>query len=96
MSSLILLGVDTEQVNAIFEKLENNGKANQVLKQALNETAKQARERLSEQAKKVYAIKKTAFRKDMKIKKATVSKPQALCQLGERIVCQILECLRQR
>lgn len=77
MSSLILLGVDTEQVNAIFEKLENNGKANQVLKQALNETAKQARERLSEQTKKVYAIKKTAFRKDMKIKKATVSKPQA-------------------
>ena len=34
MSSLILIGVDMEHVNAIFKKLENKGTHNEAMKKA--------------------------------------------------------------
>lgn len=73
MSSLILIGVDMEHVNAIFKKLENKGTQNEAMKKALNMTAKQARDRLAAEAQKSYAIKKVSFRKEMKIKSATTA-----------------------
>ena len=73
MSSLILIGVDMDRVNAIFRKLENKGTQNEAMKKALNMTAKQARDRLAAEAQKNYVIKKVSFRKEMKIKSATTA-----------------------
>ncbi len=45
-----------------------------VLKNALNSTARQARNLLDDQAKKTYAIGKSGFAKEMKLKSATKSR----------------------
>lgn len=55
-----------------------SGKTRTVMKQAVNETAKQARVQLAKTAQRQYAIKTGRFNKAMKIKKAVVSRPEAV------------------
>ena len=49
----------------------------QALKKALNLTARQARERLAQKAQETYAVKKTSFRKEIKIRSATTNRMSA-------------------
>lgn len=51
--------------------------APKVLKAAINDTAKQGRKDLADEAKKTYAVKNTSFNKSMKINKARVSNLEA-------------------
>ena len=48
-----------------------------VLKNAVNKTARQAKEDLAEKAKDTYVVKKTRFTKAMDTKNATIAKPEA-------------------
>jgi len=48
-----------------------------VLKNAVNKTARQAKEDLAEKAKETYVVKKTRFTKAMATKNATIAKPEA-------------------
>lgn len=57
-----------------------------VLKNAVNATAKEAKTKLAERAKDVYAVKKTKFTKAMGTKNATASNPTATIQVtGEQM-----------
>lgn len=78
MKSLILIGIDTTDARRMLGKLDDKDQSmKKALKKAVNETAKQARKRLADEAKNKYAIKKNRFNKSMKIKNATTSKPVA-------------------
>lgn len=78
MKSLILIGIDTTDVRRMMGKLDDKDQSmKKALKKAVNETAKQARKRLVDEAKKKYAVKKNRFNKSIKIKNATTSKPVA-------------------
>ena len=48
-----------------------------VLKNAVNKTARQAKEDLAEKAKETYVVKKTRFTKAMATKNATIARPEA-------------------
>lgn len=48
-----------------------------VLKNAVNKTARQAKEDLAEKAKETYVVKKTRFTKAMATRNATIAKPEA-------------------
>lgn len=57
-----------------------------VLKNAVNETAKQAKVALAEKAQETYVVKKTRFTKAMATKKATTSRPEAIIKItGEQM-----------
>lgn len=78
MKSLILIGIDTADAKKILGKLtDDNQTMKKALQKAVNETAKQARIRLANEATKTYAVKKNRFNKSMKIRKASISKPIA-------------------
>ncbi|MCF2704201.1 phage tail protein [Enterocloster clostridioformis] len=78
MKSLILIGIDTTDVRRMMGKLDDKDQSmKKALKKAVNETAKQARKRLVDEAKKKYAVKKNRFNESIKIKNATTSKPVA-------------------
>lgn len=53
------------------------GESRKVLKNAVNKTARQAKEDLAEKAKETYVVKKTRFTKAMATKNATIAKPEA-------------------
>lgn len=53
-------------------------KAPNVLKTAINATARQSRRELSTKAKKTYAVKLSGFNKSMKMKDATIGKMEAV------------------
>ncbi len=53
------------------------GESRKVLKNAVNKTARQAKEALAEKAKETYVVKKTRFTKAMATKNATIAKPEA-------------------
>ena len=53
------------------------GESRKVLKNAVNKTARQAKEALAEKAKETYVVKKTRFTKAMATKNATLAKPEA-------------------
>lgn len=71
--------VEDTLIKEIEQKLGNlSKKAPAVLKKAVNDTAKQARKRMAKEAKKKYVLKVRSFNESMKIKKATVQKPEAI------------------
>lgn len=70
--------VQKDLLRKIETKLKDmKSEAPVVLKNAVNETAKQARMELAEEAQKTYTVKDAGFRKAMKMKNATKSKPTA-------------------
>ena len=53
-------------------------KSKEVLKKAVNDTAKQARKEIAQQTQKTYVVKNGKFNKAMKIKRASNSNPTAI------------------
>lgn len=76
---MIEFKVEDNALKSIEQKLGDlSSKAPTVMKKAVNETAKQARKQLASEAQKKYAVKSGSFNKAMKIKNATVRKPEAI------------------
>ncbi len=76
---MIKVDIEKHTIQAIEKKLGAlKDKTPEVLKKAINETAKQARKRLAVEAQKTYVIKSGKFNKAMSIKNATKSKPEAV------------------
>lgn len=79
MGEIIEVEVDQAMLKAIELKLGNlKSKAPRVLKNAVNATARDAKKDLAAKAQKRYTIKTTKFKKQIKQKNATISKPEAL------------------
>lgn len=75
---MIEITYDQNMLAAVERKLGNmKAKAPDVLKRALNETAKQARKDLATEAQKTYVVKSGRFNKAMKIKNATAGNLEA-------------------
>jgi len=76
---LITVEVEKITIHAIEKKLNNvSSKAPDVLKKAINETAKQARKQLAIEAQKTYVMKIGRFNKAMTVKNATKSHLEAV------------------
>lgn len=68
---MIEFKVDEIELKKIEARLDNMGdRASDVLKKAINDTAKQARTRITKQAQTVYAARRGRFNKNMKIENA--------------------------
>lgn len=68
---MIEFRVDDNELKKIETRLDNMGdQASKVLKKAINDTAKQARMRITKQAQTVYAARQGRFNKNMKIENA--------------------------
>lgn len=68
---MIEFKVDDVELKKIETRLDNMGdRASDVLKKAINDTAKQARTRITKQAQTVYAARQGRFNKNMKIENA--------------------------
>lgn len=76
MKAWISIGVNLDEVKAALYKLEPQ-QQNKVLKRALRETAKQAREKLVKQAQDSYTVKNAGFKKAMIIRMVSGSVPAA-------------------
>lgn len=75
---MIEITYDHDMLRQIERKLgKMKGEAPKVLKNAVNQTAKQARKELAAEAQKTYTIKKGGFTKAMKLKSASMSNPEA-------------------
>jgi hypothetical protein len=69
---LITVEVEKNTLRALEKKLDSAGKKiPNVMKKAINETAKQARKQLASEAQKTYVIKSGRFNKSMTLKNAT-------------------------
>lgn len=79
--------VDQNLLKVIENALGNlKGESRKVLKNAVNKTARQAKEALAQRAQQTYIVKKTRFTKAMATKNATVSKPEAIIKItGEQM-----------
>lgn len=77
MSTYIMIGIDTQPVRQMLSKLEPR-KQNAVLRKALRETAKQARERLADKARETYTVESAGFDKSMKIRAFSGKNPRAI------------------
>lgn len=75
---MVTVEVNKNHLKLIENRLGNLQKSKAVLKKAVNDTAKQARKELAQEAQKTYAIKNGKFNKAMKIKQATNSNPTAI------------------
>ena len=84
---MISIDYDQDMLARVEKKLGSmKSEAPKVLKNAVNETAKQARKDLAVAAQKNYAIKNAGFNKAMQIKMATISNPTAIIQnTGKKI-----------
>lgn len=84
---MIEVTVDRGSLKRIERRLgEMGSRAPVVLKNAINQTAKQARKRLGTEAQKTYTVKNVGFNKAMKLKSATVSEMEAVIRAkGEPI-----------
>lgn len=72
---MINIDIDKGQLNHIEVRLGNlSGKTPDVLKNAINQTATQVRERLASEAQKEYTIKTARFKKEMRISRASNQK----------------------
>lgn len=81
-SGLITFEYDQQLLKTIEDALGDlQGESRKVLKNAVNKTAKQAKEKLAEKAEETYVVKKTRFTKAMATKNATVSKPEATIEI---------------
>lgn len=75
---MIEVTYDQDMLQQIERKLGRmRGEAPKVLQRAVNQTAKQARKELAEEAQKTYTIKNGGFNKAMKLKAASKSNPEA-------------------
>ena len=75
---MIEVKIDKKQINRVQNALSSmQSQTPNVLKKAINETAKQARKEMAEKAKQNYALKTSGFNSSMRIKNATVGKLQA-------------------
>lgn len=74
------VNVQLEHGEIILEMLRGAGKRHQlVMKKAVNESAKKAKEKIYHQVKKKYTLKSGSFSKqNLELKRATVSNPQAI------------------
>lgn len=78
-NGLIEFEADSTQLQRIEFKLKNmKNKAPQVLKSAVNATAKAAKKDLANKAKETYAVKSPRFQKAIDMKNATTAKPAAI------------------
>lgn len=59
------------------------GQSRKVLKTAVNQTAKQARERLANKAKETYVVQKSRITKTIEMENATSAKPQATIKFSD-------------
>lgn len=76
---MIRVEVEKATIQSIEKKLNTlDKKMPDVLKQAINETAKQARKQLTTEAQRTYVIKTGRFNKAMTMKKATKSHLEAV------------------
>jgi len=76
---LIEVTYDADMLKKIERKLGRmKSEAPKVLKNAVNQTAKQARKELAEEAQKTYTIKKGGFNKAMRLKAASTGNPEAV------------------
>lgn len=76
---MIEISYDQDMLRQIEMKLGRmKSEAPKVLKNALNQTAKQARKELSEEAQKTYTIRNGGFNKAMKLKAASASNLEAI------------------
>lgn len=76
---VITVEIDQRTLDQIEEELgELSGKSAQVLKTAVNNAAKKARDLMEKKAQESYTAKKSALNKDLKIKKATNAEATAL------------------
>lgn len=78
MRALTMWYADCTEVRKIFDKLGDDKKSRNVLKSALNKTAKQAKQMLAEKAGETYTAKNVAFKKAMKVRRATPGRLQAV------------------
>lgn len=76
---MIEVTIDRGSLRTIERKLgDMENRAPTVLKNAINQTARQARKRLGAEAQKTYTVKNAGFNRAMKIKNATASEPEAI------------------
>lgn len=76
---MIEVTYDADMLKKIERKLGRmKSEAPKVLKNAVNQTAKQARKELAEEAQKTYTIKKGGFNKAMRLKAASTGNPEAV------------------
>lgn len=76
---MIKVDIQSITLKDIEKKLDNlSNKSPEVLKNSINDTAKQARKQISLQAQKTYVMKTGRFNKAMKIKNASKTKLEAI------------------
>lgn len=76
---MIEIRVEDNALKKIEQKLgDMSSKAPSVMKKAVNETAKEAKKALAAKAKATYTVRNAKFTSVMKIKSATVGKPEAV------------------
>ena len=78
---VIRIELDPNVLSLIRAKLEEVGKeAPYLIQNTLNEVAKKARDTLAEKAQETYALKTNSFKRDMKIRRASRNKLEAVIQ----------------
>ena len=84
---MIEISYDRNMLAQVEQKLGRmKSEAPKVLKNAINQTAKQARKELANEAQKTYAVKTGRFNKAMKIKNATSSKLEATIKATGKVM----------
>lgn len=76
-----------KELNRILKEMPTKGKA--TLRKAVNETATKARDMLADTAREEYTVKKSNFKKDMKINKARGNNLVAVIKTQGRPLSQI-------
>ncbi len=80
-NGVLTFEIDSSTIAKIEKELgELSSKTGQVLKNAVNSTAKQARNLMEQKAQETYTAKKSALNKDLKIQKATTAQPTAVIE----------------
>lgn len=81
-NEIIEVKVDEAMLQAIEIKLKGmKSKASRVLKNVVNATARDTKKNLATKAQEQYTIKANRFKKQIKQKNASISKPEALLQI---------------
>lgn len=76
---MITVEVEKRTIQSIEKKLDSMGKKpHEIMKKAINDTAKQARKKLAEEAQKTYVMKSGRFNKAMSVKNASISNLEAI------------------
>ena len=85
-NSIIEVSVDEHMLRAVELKLKSlHSKAPRALKNAVNATAREAKKDLAKLAQEQYTIKTAKFKKNIKQKNATISKPVAILHISGKM-----------